>query len=76
MGVCWRGVGGYGGGSMVRSWQMCLAVSENRGPPKESEFEEILLIEEILHQLICSLSHYFGFYTSQVVQDFFHQQYQ
>ena len=59
MGVWWRGVGGYGGGSMVRSWQMCLAVSENRGPPKESEFEEILLIEEILHQLIYSLSHYF-----------------
>ena len=33
----------------------------------------ILLMEEILHQLICSLSQYLctGFYTSQVVQDFF-----
>ncbi len=31
---------------------------------------------EILHQLIGSLSHYLlRFYTSQVVQDFFHQQY-
>jgi len=30
-------------------------------------------MEEILHQLIGSLSHDFqGFYTSQVVQDFFH----
>ena len=36
----------------------------------------ILLMEEILHQLIGSLSHYLytRFYTSQVVQDFFHQQ--
>ena len=37
----------------------------------------ILLMEKILHQLIGtrSLSHYLqGFYTSQVVQDFFHQQ--
>ena len=35
-------------------------------------------MEDILHQLIGSLSHYSlfaGFYTSQVVQDFFHQQY-
>ena len=39
-------------------------------------FLVILLMEEILHQLACSLSHYFTrFYTSQVVQDFFHQQY-
>ena len=31
----------------------------------------ILLMAEILHQLIGSLSHYFtGFYTSHVVQDF------
>ena len=34
---------------------------------------------EILHQLIWQISHYFSrfsrFYTSQVVQDFFHQQY-
>ena len=37
----------------------------------------ILLMVEILHQLIDSLSHYLytGFYTSQVVQDFFHQLY-
>jgi len=36
----------------------------------------LLLMEEILHQLICQKSHYIivGFYTSQVVQDFFHQQ--
>ena len=35
-----------------------------------------LLMEEILHQLIGRLSHCLqGFYTSQVVQDFFHQQY-
>ena len=34
-------------------------------------------MDKILHQLIGSLSHYLqGFYTSQVVQDFFHQQYQ
>ena len=33
------------------------------------------LMEEILHQLLGSLSFFFaGFYTSQVVQDFFHQQ--
>ena len=33
-------------------------------------------MEETLHQLIGSLSHYLqDFYTSQVVQDFFHQQY-
>ena len=34
----------------------------------------------MLHQLIGSVSHYLqdfdGFYTSQVVQDFFHQQYE
>ena len=36
----------------------------------------ILLMEEILHQLIGRLSHcLWVFYTSQVVQDFFHQQY-
>ena len=35
-----------------------------------------LLVEEILHQLICSFFSLFaGFYTSQVVQGFFHQQY-
>ena len=33
-------------------------------------------MEEILHHLIGSSSHYLqGFFTSQVVQDFFHQQY-
>ena len=36
-------------------------------------------MDEILHQLIGSLSHYLylnlRFYTSQVVQDFVHQQY-
>ena len=42
----------------------------------------ILLMEEILHQLIGSLSDYFQcfiniyIYTSQVVQHFFHQQYE
>ena len=39
----------------------------------------ILLMEEILHQLIGSLSQYSQgfntFYTSQVVQDFLHQEY-
>ena len=35
----------------------------------------ILLMEEILHQLIGSLpQHLQGFFTSQVVHDFFHQQ--
>ena len=29
---------------------------------------------EILHQFIGSLSHFLGFHTSQVVQDFSHQQ--
>ena len=40
--------------------------------------DKVPLMEEILHQLILvgRLSHYLqGFYTSQVVQDFFHQQY-
>ena len=33
-------------------------------------------MEEILHQLIWEISHYLPrFYTSQVVQDFSHQQY-
>ena len=37
---------------------------------------EILLMEEILHRLISTLSYIFArFYTSQVVEDFFHQQY-
>ena len=38
---------------------------------------ELLLMEEILHQLISSLSHYLytRFHTSLVVQDFSHQQY-
>ena len=32
-------------------------------------------MEEIFHQLVDSLFHYFtGFYTFQVVEDFFHQQ--
>ncbi len=40
------------------------------------EISSLLLMAEILHQLIGSLSHYLqGFYTSQVVQDFSHQQY-
>ena len=34
----------------------------------------ILLMDKILHQLIGSISHY-RLYTSQVVQDFSHQQY-
>ena len=39
-------------------------------------FWVILLMEEILHRLIGSLSHYLqGFHTCHVVQDFFHQQY-
>ena len=34
----------------------------------------ILLMEEILHQLICSLSHYLqGFIHPRLVQDFFHR---
>ncbi len=47
----------------------------------EADFIEewmVLLMEEILHQVVDSLSVYHiiydGFYTSQVVQDFFHQQ--
>ena len=39
----------------------------------------MLLVAEILHQLIGSLSRYLqgfnGFYTSKVVKDFVHQQY-
>ena len=39
----------------------------------------ILLMAEILHQFICSFSHYLQgfimFYTCQVVQDVFHEQY-
>ena len=43
----------------------------------EWDVYSILMLEEILHQLIGTLSHYLytGFYTSHVVQDFFHQQY-
>ena len=44
-----------------------------------SQLEDILLMEEILHQLIyiyiVHIPSFTGFYTSQVVQDFFHQQY-
>jgi len=37
--------------------------------------KQTLLMEEILHQLVGSLSHCLhGFYTSQLVQNFFHQQ--
>jgi len=39
-----------------------------------SDFSVILLMEEILHQFI-PIPLFTGFYTSQVVQDFFHQQY-
>ena len=44
---------------------------------RASSTSNLLLMEEILHQLIGSLSHnlFTRFYTSQVVQDFFHQQY-
>ena len=40
--------------------------------------QNILLREEILHQFIGILFHdlYTGFFTSQVVQDFFHPQYE
>ena len=44
----------------------------------ETLIRVLLLMEEILHQLIGSFSHYlqdFLHFTSQVVQDFFHQQY-
>ena len=44
--------------------------------PAMSVYQMLLLIAEMLHQLIGSLSQYLqGFYTSQVMQDFFHQQY-
>ena len=43
--------------------------------PSSWNMKVVLLMEEILHQLIGSLSHYLqGFCTSQVVQDFSHQQ--
>jgi len=48
-------------------------MSQNTG---ETETNNILLMEEILHQLrlvVYPIS-YDGFYRSQVVQDFFHQQ--
>ena len=36
----------------------------------------ILLMEEIMHQLmVVDIQDFMGFYTSQMVQDFFHQQY-
>ena len=35
---------------------------------------QVVLMEEILHQLIGSLPLFTWFYTSLVVQDFFHQQ--
>ena len=47
-------------------WDMCNIM----------QYLLILLMEEFLHHLIGSSSHYLqGFLTSQVVQDFFHQQY-
>ena len=36
----------------------------------------LLLMDEFLYQLIGTLSHYYRFYTSEVVQDFVHQQYE
>ena len=38
--------------------------------------QDMRLMEETLHQLVDGLSHFFllTFYTSHVVQDFFHQQ--
>ena len=38
-------------------------------------FIVLLLVEEILHKLIGSLSRYTRFFTSQPVEDFFHQQF-
>ena len=58
-------------------FQMMMMVVDGQMKRSNQCHEEvILLMEYILHQLIGSLSHYLhGFYTSQVVQDFFHQQY-
>ena len=50
---------------------------ENSGGEWNIASADLLLMEEILHQLIGSLCIplFTGFYTSQEVQDFFHQQY-
>ena len=49
----------------------------NQNSTKATPHIMILLMEEILHQSMGSVSHYSGqvFYTSQVVQDIFHQHY-
>ena len=57
--------------------QRCLSTITNKLIKHKPMTSLVRLMEEILHHLIGSLSHYFfaGFDTSQVVQDFFHQQY-
>ena len=69
----------FGGGS---GWLLDAAVFLRDGAVRLERMEcgifEILLMDKILHQLrlVVFFSHYLqGFYTSQVVHNFFHQQY-
>ena len=58
------------------SFEVCVQNYRTTKKTQTIFFWVILLMEEILHQLIGSLSHYLqGFHTCQVVLDFFHQQY-
>ena len=58
-------------------WKEALVVNIS-GSKQCFDEMSLLLMAAILHQLIGNLSHYLHlfkrFYTSQVVQDFFHQQ--
>ena len=61
---------------MIWLSQCSRTSGRDKGDLKSLSMGIILLMEEILRQLIGSLSQLFtGFYTCQVVQDFFHQQY-
>ena len=58
------------------SEDMFKRICEGQNDGNVNTDEHPLLMEEILHQLVGNLSKYLitRFYTSQVVQDFFHQQ--
>ena len=58
------------------SWWVLFYASEI-SPDMSLAIQVILLMEEILHLLMCSLSVYaiiYRFFTSLVVQDIFHEQ--
>ncbi len=59
------------------AWKIFIEREGWKVPVVPYKMASLLLMVEILHQLIGSLSDYLqGFYTSQAVQDLFHQQYE